>query len=107
MKYSIQRVLDIKAEPLCSLIPTGITNHTNSFFNKYGEPDVDAAGKILEKAGVSTPVKFTLNYTTDHYGPTTAAEYKALGKQLNDSKLFEVDVKGTPWAKYRPAQSKR
>ncbi|MFJ8618124.1 Oligopeptide-binding protein OppA precursor [Streptomyces sp. ADI97-07] len=93
------------AEPLYSLIPSGITNHTNSFFNKYGEPDVDEAGKILERAGISTPVKFTLHYTTDHYGPATAAEYKALGKQLNDSKLFEVDVKGTPWAKYRTAQS--
>ncbi|KQX90011.1 MULTISPECIES: ABC transporter substrate-binding protein [Streptomyces] len=93
------------AEPLYSLIPSGITNHTNSFFNKYGEPDVDEAGKILERAGISTPVKFTLHYTTDHYGPATAAEYKALGKQLNDSKLFEVDVKGTPWAKYRAAQS--
>lgn len=93
------------AEPLYSLIPSGITNHTNSFFNKYGEPDVDEAGKILERAGISTPVKFTLHYTTDRYGPATAAEYKALGKQLNDSKLFEVDVKGTPWAKYRTAQS--
>ncbi|MEU4263690.1 ABC transporter substrate-binding protein [Streptomyces argenteolus] len=99
------KVYGTTAEPLYSLIPTGITNHTNSFFNKYGEPDVDAARKTLEKAGISTPVKFTLNYTTDHYGPATAAEYKALGKQLNDSELFEVDVKGTPWAKYRPAQS--
>lgn len=51
-------------------------------------------------------MKFTLHYTTDHYGPATATEFKALKKQLNATGLFDVDVKGTPWAKYRPAQKR-
>ncbi|MFE6040267.1 ABC transporter substrate-binding protein [Streptomyces sp. NPDC056452] len=94
------------AEPLYSLIPSGVTGHTNSFFNKYGEPSVTGAAETLEKAGIDTPVKFTLNYTTDHYGPATASEFELLAKQLNSSKLFDVDVAGTPWSKYRPAQKK-
>ncbi|MFJ8861164.1 ABC transporter substrate-binding protein [Streptomyces sp. NPDC102451] len=100
------KVYGSTAEPLYSLIPSGITSHTNSFFNKYGEPSVSGAAATLEKAGISTPVKFTLHYTTDHYGPATKAEFEMLAKQLNDSKLFDVDVKGTPWAQYRPAQKK-
>ncbi|MDQ0797320.1 ABC transporter substrate-binding protein [Streptomyces sp. B1I3] len=100
------KVYGSTAEPLYSLIPSGITNHTNSFFNKYGDPDASKAAGILEKAGIDTPVKFTLHYTTDHYGPATKAEYEMLAKQLNDSKLFEVKAEGTEWAKFRPAQSK-
>ncbi|MEE1780003.1 ABC transporter substrate-binding protein [[Kitasatospora] papulosa] len=100
------KVYGSTAEPLYSLIPSGITSHTNSFFNKYGEPSVAGAARTLEKAGINTPVKFTLHYTTDHYGPATKAEYETLAMQLNASKLFDVDVKGTPWDKYRPAQKK-
>ncbi|GFM96166.1 peptide-binding protein [Streptomyces fulvorobeus] len=94
------------AEPLYSLIPSTITGHTNSFFNKYGEPDTAKAARTLRAAGIDTPVKFTLHYTTDHYGPATAAEFKTLKQQLNDSKLFDVTIKGTPWAEYRPAQKR-
>ncbi|MGW0793031.1 ABC transporter substrate-binding protein [Streptomyces sp. NPDC002911] len=100
------KVYGSTAEPLYSLIPSGITSHTNSFYNKYGEPNVDTAADLLDEAGINTPVKFTLHYTTDHYGPATKAEFEALAKQLNDTKLFEVDVQGTPWDKYRPAQKK-
>ncbi|MER5634215.1 ABC transporter substrate-binding protein [Streptomyces nitrosporeus] len=94
------------AEPLYSLIPTGITGHTNSFFNTYGEPDTEAAAETLRKAGISTPVSFTMHYTTDHYGPATGTEFKALAKQLNDSELFDVTVEGVPWSEFRPAQRK-
>ncbi|MFC8229619.1 ABC transporter substrate-binding protein [Streptomyces sp. NPDC057287] len=100
------KVYGSTAEPLYSLIPSGITSHTNSFFNKYGEPSVAGAAATLDKAGISTPVKFTLHYTTDHYGPATKAEFEMLAKQLNDSKLFDVDTQGTPWDKFRPAQKK-
>ncbi|MFC9606554.1 ABC transporter substrate-binding protein [Streptomyces niveus] len=94
------------AEPLYSLIPATITAHTNSFFNKYGEPDPAEAKRLLDEAGVATPVKFTLNYTTDHYGEATAKEFETLKKQLNSSGLFDVDTKGTEWSKFRPAQTR-
>ncbi|MFE3491696.1 ABC transporter substrate-binding protein [Streptomyces sp. NPDC059175] len=94
------------AEPLYSLIPTSIVGHTNSFFNEYGDPDPRKAAAVLRAAGITTPVKLTLHYTTDHYGPGTAEEFRALRDQLNGSGLFDVTVKGTEWAKFRPAQKR-
>ncbi|WP_392669210.1 ABC transporter substrate-binding protein [Streptomyces sp. LN785] len=98
------QVYGTTAEPLYSLIPSSITGHTNSFYNTYGEPSARKAAAILRDAGIDTPVKFTLHYTTDHYGPATGAEFKTLAKQLNATGLFDVTTQGTPWAKYRPAQ---
>ncbi|MER5885761.1 ABC transporter substrate-binding protein [Streptomyces sp. NPDC001941] len=94
------------AEPLYSLIPSSIAAHSNSFFNKYGEPDQKKAQGILRDAGVKTPVKLTLHYTTDHYGSGTAEEFASLRDQLNATKLFDVQVKGTEWAEFRPAQKR-
>ncbi|MBP0457266.1 ABC transporter substrate-binding protein [Streptomyces montanisoli] len=93
------------AEPLYSLIPSGITGHTNSFFNQYGaQPSVKQAAETLQKAGIHTPVKLTLHYTTDHYGSATAKEFQVLKSQLNGSKLFDVTVQGTPWKDFRDAE---
>jgi len=102
----VSKVYGSQAEPLYSLVPASITGHSNSFFNKYGDPDVDKAKSMMERAGVTTPVKLTLHYTTDHYGSATEKEFELLKKQLNDSGLFEVDIKGTPWATFRPAEQK-
>ncbi|MDG9705643.1 ABC transporter substrate-binding protein [Streptomyces sp. DH37] len=95
------------AEPLYSIVPSGLTGHHNSFFNVYGEPDVKAARAVLERAGVETPVSLELTYTTDHYGPATAEEFEVLAKQLNGSGLFRATVKGVPWKTYRPASAKQ
>ncbi|WP_326648757.1 ABC transporter substrate-binding protein [Streptomyces sp. NBC_01750] len=94
------------AEPLYSLIPTSIAAHTNSFYNKYGEPSRRKAAEILSDADITTPVKLKLHYTTDHYGAGTAKEFEALKNQLNATKLFDVSVEGTEWAKFRPAQKR-
>jgi peptide/nickel transport system substrate-binding protein len=100
----ISKVYGSQAEPLYSMVPATITGHSNSFFNKYGDPSADKAKGLLEDAGVSTPVKLTLHYTTDHYGAATKQEFEQLQKQLNDSGLFDVDIQGTPWDEFRPAQ---
>ncbi|AVZ72107.1 peptide-binding protein [Streptomyces lunaelactis] len=100
------QVYGATAEPLYSLIPTTIAAHTNSFFNKYGEPSRTKAAEILDKANITTPVKLKLHYTTDHYGPGTAKEFEALKQQLNATKLFDVTIEGTEWAKFRPAQKR-
>ncbi|MER6096276.1 ABC transporter substrate-binding protein [Streptomyces sp. NPDC001728] len=94
------------AEPLYSLIPSSITGHATPFFDEYGEPDPDRAAKLLKDAGVKTPVKVTLNYTTDHYGAETAQEFEALKKQLVASELFDADVKGADWSTFRTAQKR-
>ncbi|CAM5690686.1 ABC transporter substrate-binding protein [Streptomyces griseomycini] len=102
----VAKVYGSQAEPLYSLVPASITGHSNSFFNTYGEPSDAEARKLLNEAGVTTPVKLTLHYTTDHYGPATKKEFEQLQKQLNDSGLFDVDIEGTPWETFRPAGQK-
>ncbi|GHB52672.1 peptide-binding protein [Streptomyces viridiviolaceus] len=102
----VSEVYGSQAEPLYSMVPASITGHSNSFFNKYGDPSVSKAKSLLEDAGVSTPVKLTLHYTTDHYGAATKTEFEQLQKQLNDSGLFDVDIDGKPWDKFRPAELK-
>ncbi|MFG2678836.1 ABC transporter substrate-binding protein [Streptomyces sp. NPDC048392] len=102
----VSEVYGSQAEPLYSMVPAGITGHSNSFFNKYGDPNLQKAKAMLEDAGVTTPVKLTLDYTTDHYGAATEQEFEQLQKQLNDSGLFDVDIKGTPWDKFRKAELK-
>ncbi|MFE5188263.1 ABC transporter substrate-binding protein [Streptomyces sp. NPDC056628] len=102
----VSKVYGSQAEPLYSLVPASITGHSNSFFNKYGEPSNGKAKAILERAGVTTPVRLTLHYTTDHYGPATKKEFELLKEQLNGSGLFDVDIEGTPWDVFRPAEKK-
>ncbi|MER6977804.1 ABC transporter substrate-binding protein [Streptomyces carpinensis] len=102
----VSKVYGTQAEPLFSLVPATITGHSNSFFNKYGDPSVSKAKSLLAKANITTPVKLTLHYTTDHYGPATKKEFEILQQQLNSSGLFDVSIEGTPWDKFRPAEQK-
>ncbi|WAU80717.1 ABC transporter substrate-binding protein [Streptomyces sp. Qhu-G9] len=94
------------ADPLYSMVPATVTGHANSFFNKYGDPSVSKAKELLSKASITTPVKLTLHYTDDHYGPATKEEFEVLQKQLNDSGLFKVGIEGEKWETFRPNEQK-
>ncbi|MFF4903098.1 ABC transporter substrate-binding protein [Streptomyces sp. NPDC001068] len=102
----VSKVYGTQAEPLYSLVPASVIGHSNSFFNKYGDPSADKAKSLLEKAGITTPVKLTLHYTTDHYGSVTKQEFEVLRQQLNDSGLFDVSIQGHLWSTFRPAEQK-
>ncbi|EST21711.1 ABC transporter substrate-binding protein [Streptomyces roseochromogenus] len=102
----VGKVYGTQAEPLYSLVPATITGHSNSFFNKYGNPSVDKAKSLLAKAGITTPVKLTLHYTTDHYGSAEKKEFEVLQQQLNDSGLFNASIQGHTWETFRPAEKK-
>ncbi|MBO8185685.1 ABC transporter substrate-binding protein [Streptomyces spirodelae] len=102
-KKIVRDAYDRSTEPLYSIVPAGLPAHRNSFFNKYGDPSKAAAERTLHAAGIDKPVKLTLTYTTDHYGDATAEEFAALKKQLNDSGLFDVRIKGVKWDRFRPA----
>ncbi|MEU2553151.1 ABC transporter substrate-binding protein [Streptomyces sp. NPDC013313] len=102
----VSKVYGTQAEPLYSLVPATLTGHSNSFFNKYGDPSAAKAKSLLEKAGITTPVKLTMHYTTDHYGSATKQEFEILQKQLNDTGLFDVSIQGHPWKTFRPAEQK-
>ncbi|MFI7404453.1 ABC transporter substrate-binding protein [Streptomyces sp. NPDC049541] len=102
----VAKVYGTQAEPLYSLVPASITGHSNSFFNTYGDPSTAKAKALLTAANITTPVKLTLHYTTDHYGSGTKKEFEVLQKQLNDSGLFDVDIQGAPWTTFVPAERK-
>ncbi|MEV7446667.1 ABC transporter substrate-binding protein [Streptomyces sp. NPDC091204] len=102
----VSKVYGKSAQPLYSLVPTTVTGHVNSFYNKYGEANTAKAATLLKEAGIKTPVKLTLHYTNDHYGDGTAAEFEALKAQLNSTQLFDITVQGSEWADFRPAQKK-
>ncbi|MFC5203742.1 ABC transporter substrate-binding protein [Streptomyces kaempferi] len=102
----IFKVYGTQAQTLYSLVPAGLTGHSNSFFNKYGEPSTAKAKQLLADARVATPVKLTMHYTTDHYGPASQQEFEVLQKQLNASGLFDVTIQGTPWAAFSTVERK-
>ncbi|MGH3313717.1 MAG: ABC transporter substrate-binding protein [Streptomyces sp.] len=105
-KQLVGDVYERTAEPLYSLVPSGLTGHTNSFFNEYGEPNVKAAKRTLRKADVKTPVKITLHYPRVGRGGSTTKEFALLEKQLNGSGLFDATVKGESPDSYSSAAFK-
>ncbi|THG28140.1 ABC transporter substrate-binding protein [Naasia lichenicola] len=92
--------------PLYSYVPEGLTGATESLKSLYGDgnggPDVDKATATLSAAGVATPVVLNLQYTPEHYGPSSADEYALIKDQLESSGLFTVNLASTDWTQYTP-----
>jgi peptide/nickel transport system substrate-binding protein len=83
-------------EPLYSIVPAGITGHNTAFFDRYGErPQPAKARSVLNAAGITGKVRFTLWATPVRYGPGTVDEVRTIAKQLNSSGMFDVKVKVT------------
>ena len=90
------KVYEGTVEPLYSMVPQGLQYATEPYKTMYGAtPDVAAAKKTLEQAGVQTPVPLELWYTPSHYGPSSADEYAEIKQQLDASGLFDVTLKST------------
>ncbi|MFT4282629.1 ABC transporter substrate-binding protein [Microbacterium sp.] len=90
--------------PLYSYVPEGFTGATEALKGLYGDgnggPDAAKAKETLEAAGVSTPVKLSLQYSPDHYGPSSGDEYALVKSQLEKDGLFQVDLQSTEWVQY-------
>ncbi|MGY2083118.1 ABC transporter substrate-binding protein [Blastococcus sp. SYSU DS0539] len=90
--------------PLYSFVPEGLTGAIQPLMEKYGDgeggPDVEQARQLLEAAGVTTPVQLSLQYSNDHYGPSSGDEYALIKDQLESSGLFQVDLQTTEWTQY-------
>lgn len=90
--------------PLYSFVPDGLTGATESLKGLYGDgkggPDADKAAERLKAAGVETPVKLALQYSNDHYGPSSGEEYALIKDQLEADGLFSVDLQTTEWVQY-------
>ncbi|MGW8482630.1 ABC transporter substrate-binding protein [Microbacterium sp. NPDC055903] len=90
--------------PLYSYVPEGFAGATEALKGLYGDgeggPDADKAAATLEAAGVETPVSLSLQYSPDHYGPSSGDEYALVKSQLEETGLFTVDLKSTEWVQY-------
>jgi peptide/nickel transport system substrate-binding protein len=88
-------------DPLYSIVPPGFPGQVNAFEEQYGAPDVDQAKQILDDAGVETPVDITMGYTPSHYGPNAVDEANEFARHLEDSGLFNVEIKSAEWTQYQ------
>ena len=90
--------------PLYSFVPEGLTGATQALKDLYGDgnggPDAQKAAQVLQAAGVQTPVQLSLQYSNDHYGPSSGDEYALIKDQLESSGLFTVDLQTTEWVQY-------
>src|SRR6476620_11072395 len=90
--------------PLYSFVPEGLTGAITQLKDTYGDgqggPDADKAKQALTAAGVTTPVELSLQYTTDHYGPSSGDEYALIKDQLESSGLFKVNLQSTEYVQY-------
>lgn len=90
--------------PLYSFVPEGLTGANEALKGLYGDgeggPDADKAAERLEAAGVETPVQLSLQYSNDHYGPSSGEEYALIKDQLESTGLFTVDLQTTEWVQY-------
>ncbi|MEU7577574.1 ABC transporter substrate-binding protein [Streptomyces sp. NPDC041068] len=97
----VKEVYQDTATPLYSIVPAGIGGHNTAFFDTYGaRPQRAKAASALRGAGIDGKAKLTLWSTPSRYGPATDQELKAIAKQLNDSGLFEADVKSVEFEQY-------
>lgn len=90
--------------PLYSFVAEGLTGANTALKDMYGDgkggPSADKAKQALSAAGVTTPVALSLQYTTDHYGPSSGDEYALIKDQLEKSGLFKVNLQSTEYVQY-------
>lgn len=90
--------------PLYSFVPDGFAGATEVLKELYGDgnggPDAAKAAETLAAAGVTTPVTLNLQYSPDHYGPSSGDEYALIKDQLEADGLFTVNLQSTEWVQY-------
>jgi peptide/nickel transport system substrate-binding protein len=95
--------------PLYSYVPAGLTGANESLKGLYGDgkggPDVAKAKATLEAAGITEPVTLNIQYSNDHYGPSSGDEYALIKDQLESTGLFTVNLQTTEWVQYSKDRS--
>jgi len=90
--------------PLYSYVPDGLTGATPALKSLYGDgnggPSLDKAKQTLQAAGITTPVTLNIQYTGDHYGPSSGDEYGLIKSQLENGGLFKVKLQQTEYVQY-------
>jgi len=94
------------AKKLYSLITPSLAEYYKPVFKKYDldrSEEIAKAKELMAKAGYSETKKFkvTLWYTPSHYGSREAYVADAIKKALEETGVFEVEVKYAEWGTYR------
>ena len=104
----VSNVFQGQAEALYSMIPIGMTVHTDSFKTYYGNTgdnsNLAKAEALLAQAGYSTSHKLVLNltYPTGHYASTDLISQQ-VKQALEATGMVTVNVASMPWSSvYRP-----
>jgi ABC-type transport system substrate-binding protein len=95
----------LAAAAIAAIAAAGLAACGNDKRDSSGDSTGDSgqtsqAAKVLEDAGVETPVKLSLQYNPDHYGDASDQEYNLIKEQLEATGLFEVDLQSTEWVTY-------
>jgi len=95
-----------QAVPLYSMIPAGMSYHTDAFKTAYGDADMAKAQSLLQSAGYSSsnPLKFTLTYPTGHYQSTDGIA-SAIKQSLEKTGMIQVSLSSEPWPNYKASTS--
>jgi peptide/nickel transport system substrate-binding protein len=95
--------------PLYSFVPAGLTGAKEPLKNLYGDgsglPDATKAANTLTAAGITAPVVLNLQYSNDHYGPSSGDEFALIKDQLESTGLFTVNLQTTEWVQYSKDRS--
>lgn len=94
----VSKVFQGTVDPLYSLIPTGYIGHSTPFFDAYPSSDPKRAARLLEEAGVQTPLVINFAYRE---GDMYTKETDELRRQLEKDGLFKVSVRAVEWTKYQ------
>jgi peptide/nickel transport system substrate-binding protein len=95
------RVYRGTVKPLYSMPPAGLPGHIDAFAARYGRaPNIAAAKRELQRAGVTTPMPIEIWWTPTHYGDATADEYAEMKRGLERGGVFRVTLKSSEWAQY-------
>ena len=85
------RVYRGTVKPLYSMPPAGLPGHIDAFASRYGRtPNIAAAKRELQRAGLQTPFPVEIWWTPTHYGDASADEYAEMKRGLERGGVFKV-----------------
>jgi len=92
--------------PLYSMIPAGMSYHTDQFKTDYGDANTAKAQALLTQAGYSTSHKLIINltYPTGHYTSTDGIGLQ-LKQALESTGMVTVNLANQPWSSYKQSTS--
>jgi len=101
----VQTVFQGAAQPLYSMIPTGMMGNTNAF-KSLGDPNYTLTQELLSQLGYSENNKltFTLWYETSGHYPQSQQQALVLQDSIQKSGVITVNLEGRDWAAYRTAR---